>query len=242
MSEEFERYQRQILLDGWGVETQVRLKNSAVFVAGIGGLGCPVALNLALAGVGVIRICDSDMVDVTNLNRQFLHRDSHIGTKKTTSARECLNALNPYSCIETIHEKISPENVDELVGDSRVIIDCLDNFHARYALNQCALKNGIPMIHGAVWGMEGRIAVFEPPRTPCISCIFPEPPESSSVPVLGAVTSTTGSMQAIEAIRFLAGHKMALLGRMLIMDFSAMKFQELELPRNPSCPVCGQGS
>ena len=241
MRERFDRYNRQILLEGWGVDTQVRLRNSRVFVAGIGGLGCPVALNLALAGIGIIRICDSDMVDITNLNRQFLHRDIHIGAKKTSSARECLKALNPDSGIETIDKKITPENVNELVGDAQIIIDCLDNFEARYALSQCALKKGIPLVHGAVWGMEGRVAVFEPPHTPCISCVFPWAPESECTPVLGAVTSATGSMQAMEVLKFLSGGKMALSGRMLIMDFESMKFQELELVRNPSCPICSQG-
>ncbi len=239
MTEKFARYQRQIILEGWGTKAQTRLRQSRVFVAGIGGLGCPVALNLTLAGVGHVRICDSDRVEISNLNRQFLHDQTKIGSKKTNSARECLQAMNPDTNVEALCENICTENVDELVADAQVIIDCLDNFEARYAINRCAMRKNIPLVHGAVWGLEGRLAVFQPPKTPCLSCIFPKAPLATSIPVLGAVTSTIGSMQAIEAIQFLISGKMALTGRLLIMDFSSMKFQELELSKNPSCPVCG---
>ncbi len=239
MTENFERYQRQIILDGWGAEAQKRLKKSRVFIAGIGGLGCPVALNLTLAGVGHITICDSDKVDVTNLNRQFLYNNTCIGLEKSPTAQRYLQGVNPDTQVEALYEKIRPENVDALVADAQIIIDCLDNFEARYAINQCAIRKKIPLVHGAVWGMEGRLAVFHPPNTPCLSCIFPEAPVTSSTPVLGAVTSTIGSMQAIEAIHFLTGEKMALKGRLLIMDFSTMKFQQFKLSKKSSCMVCG---
>jgi len=240
MIEGFERYQRQLILDGWGHEVQRRLKEARVFIAGIGGLGCPVALNLALAGVGHLRICDADTVEITNLNRQFLHCASELGTTKTVSASQYLGAINPDTNIEGVNQKITSDNVDELVGDCQIIIDCLDNFSARYAINQCAIRKKIPLIHGAVWGMEGRIGVFQPPQTPCLACIFPRQMEPVEIPVLGAVTSATGSMQAIQAIRYLAGREMALKGRLLVMDFSTMKFQELTLKKDPSCPDCGK--
>ncbi len=239
MIEGLERYHRQLILDGWGTDAQRRLKEGKVFIAGVGGLGCPVALNLTLAGVGHLRICDSDTVEITNLNRQFLHCGTDLGTTKTVSARQCLGSVNPDTFVEGVCEKITTENVDDLVGDCQIIIDCLDNFNARYAINQCAIRKKIPLIHGAVWGMEGRIGVFQPPDTPCLTCIFPRQMESSDIPVLGAVTSATGSMQAIEAIRYLTGNEMALKGRLLIMDFSTMKFQELRLRKDPSCPNCG---
>jgi len=239
MTGSFQKYQRQLLLDGWDESTQQALRESRVFVAGIGGLGCPVALNLVMAGVGYIRICDSDTVDITNLNRQFLHHENKLGSEKTKSARECLKEINSDVHIETKNQKISSDNVEELVGDSQLIIDCLDNFEARYALNLCSIKKKIPLIHGAVWGMEGRISVFQPPDTACLSCVFPVGPAGAETPVLGAVTTAVGSIQAIEAIRFFTGSKMALSGKLLVIDFHTMEFQQLELSRNPSCKVCG---
>jgi len=233
------RYYRQISMDGWGNEIQERLAASRVFIAGVGGLGCPAAMNLVLAGVGYLKICDGDTVDITNLNRQFLHGEASIGTLKTSSARDSLLCINSGIEIETLPLRITPDNVDELVGDAHIILDCLDNFTARHAIGRCAVRKGIPLVHGAVWGMEGRITVFHPPEAPCMQCIFPEVPEPVETPVLGGVTSTVGSMQAIEALRILAGEPAALKGRMLIMDFSEMRFQELELSRDPDCLVCG---
>jgi len=236
------RYHRQMSMDGWGAETQERLAAGRVFVAGMGGLGCPVAMNLVLAGVGHIRICDSDTVEITNLNRQFLYAQTSLGKPKASSALESLASMNPHVEIVPVQGEINRGNVDELVADVDIIVDCLDNFPARHVLSQCAVRKGIPLVHGAVWGMEGRICVFHPPETPCLECIFPHAPESEETPVLGGVTSAVGSMQAIETIRFLAGERPALMGTMLVMDFPSMSFQRLELSHNPSCPVCGGGS
>lgn len=228
------------MLDGWNEQTQEKLKESRVFIAGVGGLGCPVALNLAVAGVGHITLCDADVVDITNLNRQFLHKEVNIGVDKTRSARDTLAKLNSEVLFETVSRKIVSETVDELVGDADIIIDCLDNFAARFVLNQYMVEKGTPMVHGAVWGMEGRVSFFDPPLTPCLACLFPQSPAlEKDVPVLGGVTSAVGSMQAIEAINYLAGPGPTLGGRMLIMDYSAMRFQDLEVSRNPECPVCG---
>ncbi len=234
-----ERYHRQIRLDGWGPQIQKRLKESRVFVAGIGGLGCPVAMNLAQAGVGHLKICDTDTVEVTNLNRQFLHGEGSIGVSKVLSAEKSLLSINSDIDVVTVEREITAENVDELAGDAHIIVDCLDNFPARYAINRCAVRRGIPLVHGAVWGMEGRVTVFHPPEAPCLECIFPDVSDAVETPVLGGVTCATGSIQAIEAISFLAGFDMALKGRMLIMDFSCMCFNELAIPPNPGCPACG---
>jgi adenylyltransferase/sulfurtransferase len=234
-----ERYRRQILLDGWGTETQERLGRSRVFIAGVGGLGCPVALNLTSAGVGNITMCDSDTVDISNLNRQFLHAEKNIGIEKTVSALQLLSQFNSGIHFTAITENITADNVDELVADADIILDCLDNFTARYALNQCAIRRHIPLVHGAVWGMEGRVIVFQPPATPCLACLFPTAPKQEEIPILGAVTSATGSIQAMEAIRFLSGGLPSLSGRMLIMDYPDMQFQTLEISRNTNCPVCG---
>ncbi|MDY6836601.1 MAG: HesA/MoeB/ThiF family protein [Thermodesulfobacteriota bacterium] len=234
------RYQRQIILSEWGPETQKKLKAARVFVAGAGGLGCPAALNLALAGVGHIRICDFDTVEISNLNRQFLHTEKSVGTRKARSARETLLSINSEITVEAISEKITDRNVGDVVGDAQVIVDCLDNFSARYALNNCAVRKGIPMVHGAIWGLEGRVVFLDPPKTPCLACIFPKAPASEPLPVIGAVSCVTGSLQALETIKYLTGIGRLSAGRMLIIDGSTMVFQELEVFRNPECPVCGE--
>ena len=240
MSCDLKRYQRQIILSEWGPETQKKLKASRVFVAGAGGLGCPAALNLALAGVGHIRICDFDTVEISNLNRQFLHTEKSIGTSKARSAREALLSINSEITVEAILEKITDRNVDDVVGEAQVIVDCLDNFSARYALNACAVRKGVPLIHGAIWGLEGRVVFLNPPKTPCLACIFPKAPASEQLPVIGAVSCVTGSLQALETIKYLSGVGRLSAGRMLIIDGSTMVFQELEVFRNPECAVCGR--
>jgi molybdopterin/thiamine biosynthesis adenylyltransferase len=233
------RYERQIMLSDWGTETQEKLRCSKVLVAGAGGLGCGAALNLALVGVGHISICDFDDVELSNLNRQFLHTEERIGTNKARSAQNALLSINPEVNVEPISHKIADDNVDDIVGDAQLILDCLDNFPARYALNLCAIRKGIPMVYGAIWGLEGHITLLCPPATPCLRCIIPEAPGDETVPVLGAVSCTVGSLQALEAIKFLTNTGGLLMGRMLILDFSTMQFQELETSKDPQCPVCG---
>jgi molybdopterin/thiamine biosynthesis adenylyltransferase len=235
-----ERYQRQMMLSGWGVETQERLKRASVLVVGAGGLGCPAALNLALAGVGHIRICDSDVVEINNLNRQFLHTEQSIGTNKAESAREALVSINSDVTVEAMTHKIAEDNVDGVVADAEVILDCLDNFPARHTLNLCAIRKGIPMVHGAIWGLEGRIAFLRPPATPCLTCIFPKAPTQDDFPAVGAVSCIIGSLQALEAIKYLTKVGTPLSGRMFIFDGSTMKCQELVLSKDPQCPACGQ--
>ncbi len=227
------------MLDSWGDAAQEKLKSSKVFIAGVGGLGSPVAMNLVLAGVGHITLCDADTVDVSNLNRQFLHGEKSIGVDKTHSALKTLSAINSEIDFDTVSQKITTENAGKLIGDADIIMDCLDNFAGRFALNQYAVEKGIPMVHGAVWGMEGRVSFFNPPLTPCLSCLFPESPPLQDVPVLGAVTTATGSLQAIEAIQYLIGLQPALANKILIADYSSMRFQELEVSRNDDCLVCG---
>ncbi len=237
-----QRYIRQLIIDGWGEVTQEKLANSKVFILGAGGLGCPTALNLTLAGVGQITVCDYDTVDVTNLNRQFLHAEKDVDKDKAQSAKDSLSEINSEVTIKTISQKITTDVAEDLVGDAELILDCADNFDARFALNQCSIKNNIPMIHGAIWGMEGRLTVFHPPETPCLSCIFPVPPEPHMIPVLGGVSCSTGGLQAIEALKILTGLGTTLKNKMLIADYSTMSFQTLEIGRNPSCPVCVQSS
>jgi molybdopterin/thiamine biosynthesis adenylyltransferase len=238
-SPDWRRYQRQIILSDWGLETQKKLQRSKVFVAGAGGLGCPAALNLTLAGVGHIMICDSDAVEISNLNRQFLHTEQSVGTDKVRSARSSLASINSGVRLEPICDRITDENVDDIVGDAQIIIDGMDNFGARRALNRCAISKGIPMVHGAIWGMEGRVTFLHPPKTPCLTCIFPKAPPQQEVPVLGAVSCATGSLQAVEAIKYLTDVGETLSSRLLILDCATMQFQELEVRKNPQCPDCG---
>ncbi len=235
---ELQRYRRQLILPDWDEGTQEKLKGAKVLVAGVGGLGCGVALNLTEAGVGHIRICDADVVEMSNLNRQFLHKEANVGVAKTASGYETLHGLNSGIMIEQINQEINDDNVEEIVGDAQIIMDCFDNFPGRYTLNKCAIEKNIPMVHAAIWGMEGRVTFLQPPETPCFSCLFPKPPPKAELPVLGAVACTTGSLQAIEAIKYLTGTGKVLKGRMMIMDSSTMRFMELKIPKNPNCPVC----
>ena len=235
---EKERYARQMMIQGWGQEGQKKLKAARVFVAGAGGLGCPAAVNLALAGVGVLRICDGDSTERSNLNRQFLHDDSRIGINKALSAKTTLSRINPFVEIETISERITQETVDSLVGDSQIIVDCVDNFPARYVLNDCAVRKRIPMVHGAIWGFEGRMMFIHPPQTACLACLFPEAPPAEAVPVLGATPGVVGCMQAMEAIKYLLGVGKLLRNQYLVADFATMGFKTLNVRKDPSCPVC----
>jgi adenylyltransferase/sulfurtransferase len=234
------RYARQMMLPGWTIETQKKLARAKVFVVGAGGLGSPVALNLAMAGVGTIRICDADVVELSNLNRQCLHTEKSIGTNKADSAGATLSSINSKITVEPRSDRITDDNVDAVVGDCHVIVDCTDNFAARVALSRCSLKKGIPMVHGAIWGMEGRVTFFHPPQTPCFECMFSKAPPRKEVPVLGAAPSAIGSLQALETIKYLTGTGRLLKGRMLVLDGRAMEFQELKLEKDPLCPACGK--
>jgi molybdopterin/thiamine biosynthesis adenylyltransferase len=240
LSPDWRRYQRQIILSDWGIETQKKLQGAKVLVAGAGGLGCPAALNLALAGVGHIVVCDADAVEISNLNRQFLHTEQSLGTDKVRSVQSSLSSINSEVRVEAIDQKITDETVSDIVGDAQIIIDCMDNFSARRALNQCAIIKKIPLVHGAIWGMEGRVTFLHPPGTPCLTCLFPKAPSQDEVPALGAVSCMTGSLQAVEAIKYLADLGETLRGRLLILDCSTMRFQELQVHKNPQCPDCGQ--
>ena len=240
MPETFGRYARQIMLPGWSPETQEKLSQAKVFVAGVGGLGCPATVNLAVAGVGTIKLCDADVVALSNLNRQFLHTEQRINTNKADSARDTLVAINSSIIVEPISKRITDDNVDDLVQDSQVIVDCVDNFTTRMALNRCSVRKGIPMVHGAIWGMEGRVTLLRPPETPCFACMFSTAPPEEDVPVLGAVPSVIGSLQALETIKYLTGTGRLLEARMLVLDGGSMEFQELKLEKDPQCPTCGK--
>jgi molybdopterin/thiamine biosynthesis adenylyltransferase len=236
--EERQRYARQMMIPKWGEDAQGRLKASRVFIAGAGGLGSPVAFNLAVAGVGCLRICDFDSPERSNLNRQFLHDDSRIGMNKAESAKLTLARLNPHVVIEAVTERIEADNVDRLVTDADLVLDCMDNFPTRFILNAAAARKGIPLVHGSIWGFEGRATFVHVPHTPCLACTFREAPPREVFPVLGATPGIVGTIQAMEAIKYLAGVGSLLKGRLLCCDFLEMHFFEVKLRRDPTCSVC----
>lgn len=237
--EELKRYHRQMLMDGWGEKIQGKLKQSTVFIAGAGGLGSPVSIYLAVAGVGHIRICDFDSPDWSNLNRQILHDHTRIGTNKAISAKKTIEKLNPSIKVSAFTEKIVAENVDDLVGDAELILDCMDNFPTRYLLNESAIRKNIPLVYGSIWGMEGRLSFIRSPETPCLRCLFPEAPPSEVFPVLGTTPGVIGSLQALEAIKYLTGVGTNIKGKLLLWDGSKTEFRTFRTPKDPDCPTCG---
>lgn len=235
---EQERYNRQILIDGIGLEGQEKLKKSKILIAGAGGLGSPVSLYLAAAGVGTIRIVDNDKVSLSNLNRQVLYRNKDIGAGKAETAKAKILELNPQISVDSITESISDDNVYDLAEGCDIIVDAVDNFATRYLLNDAAHKKNIPLIYGGVYGLEGALSTIIPFKTACLRCIFPGPPSPGTAPVLGATTGIIGSLQAMEAIKYIVGTGRLLTDRLLIFEGFSLKFREVTLRRNSGCPCC----
>lgn len=241
------RYSRQVILPGFGPEAQERLQGSRVFISGLGGLGSPVALYLAAAGVGKLGLADFDQVEKHNLHRQILHRDETIGWPKTASAMDQLDALNPTIDYDSYLEGLTPQNALEILSDYDLLIDGADNFGARYLANDAAYLAGIPVVHGSVLQFEGQVTVFDPHQDgPCYRCLFPQMPEPGSVPncaeagVLGALCGIVGSAQALEAIKLLTGLGEPLRGRLAVFDALTFQWRQLKLKRDPHCPLCGE--
>ena len=234
-----ERYHRHMMIAGWGEEGQERVKSARVFVAGAGGLGSPTSIYLAVAGVGRLSICDCDSPELSNLNRQILHNDSRIGMNKAQSAKLTLSELNPSIDIDAIEARIEADNVDELVGEADIIVDCMDNFPTRYLLNECAVRRGIPFVHASVWGLEGRLTFIHSPGTPCLQCIFPVAPPREVFPVLGAAPGVIGCLQAVETLKYLTGVGQNLKGKLLIWSGLDASFETCPVTRKADCPVCG---
>jgi len=238
-NDELKRYHRQMLMEVWGAKTQVRLKEATVFIAGAGGLGSPTAIYLATAGVGNLRICDFDSLDLTNLNRQILHDESRVGLNKAVSAEMTLAKTNPHIKITALTEKITRDNVDRLVDDAAIIADCLDNFETRYILNECAIRKKIPLVYGSIWGLDGRLSFIQVPETPCFQCIFSEAPPKEVFPVLGTTPAVIGSLQALEVLKFLTGIGSVLKNRLLVWQGASADFRTYKIRKNPDCPACG---
>ncbi len=245
--EEILRYSRHLLIPEVGLDGQRKLKGSSVLVIGTGGLGSPVALYLAAAGVGHIGLVDFDVVDSSNLQRQVIHGTGRIGQLKVESARQRLLDLNPDIEVTAFNEPFTSENAMRIAGDFDVIIDGTDNFPTRYLTNDVCVLLGKPNVYGSIFRFDGQASVFYAKEGPCYRCLFPEPPPPGLVPscaeggVLGVLPGTIGTIQATEALKLLLGIGEPLLGTLLCVDALTMRFDRLALHRHSDCAVCGDG-
>lgn len=241
------RYSRHTLLPEVGTKGQIELLKSKVLCIGAGGLGSPSALYLAAAGVGTIGLIDDDVVDASNLQRQILHSTDRIGMAKVDSAEKTLTGLNPDVKVLKYQERLTSDNVLDILQHFDVIVDGADNFQTRYLLNDAALKLGKPVVHSSIFRFEGQLTVFPADGHPCYRCLYPEPPPPEEAPscqeagVLGVLPGIMGVLQATEAIKLVLGLGTTLAGRLLVYDALKTKFRELKLRQDPGCPTCGEG-
>jgi molybdopterin/thiamine biosynthesis adenylyltransferase/rhodanese-related sulfurtransferase len=242
---EIARYSRHLIMPEVAMAGQRRLKAASVLLIGAGGLGSPLGLYLAAAGVGHIGLVDFDVVDFSNLQRQILHNTHDVGRPKLESAAEHLEAINPEIRITTHEVRLSSANALELLGPYDIVIDGTDNFPTRYLVNDACVLLGKPNVYGSIFRFDGQASVFHPPEGPCYRCLYPEPPPPGMVPscaeggVLGVLPGVIGCIQATEAIKLILGKGTPLIGRLLLYDALEMRFRELRVRRNPECPLCG---
>lgn len=243
--EQILRYSRHLLMPEVGLQGQIKLKNSSVLVIGTGGLGSPVALYLAAAGIGRIGLVDYDIVDSSNLQRQVIHGTSTVGKLKVESAKERLQDLNPDIQVDIYNEPYTSENAMRIAKDYDLIIDGTDNFPTRYLTNDVCVMLGKPNIYGSIFRFDGQVSVFHAEKGPCYRCLFPEPPPPGLVPscaeggVLGILPGTVGTLQATEALKVLLGIGEPLIGKLLLYNALDMSFDFVQLKKNPKCRVCG---
>ncbi len=242
---EIQRYARHLIMPEVAMDGQKRLKASKVLCVGTGGLGSPLSLYLAAAGVGTIGLVDFDVVDVSNLQRQILHFTQDVGRPKVTSAQEKLQAINPELKVIRHEHPIDSSNALEIFADYDVIVDGTDNFPTRYLVNDACVLLGKPNVYGSIFRFDGQASVFFPPHGPCYRCLYPVPPPAELVPscaeggVLGILPGLIGVVQATETVKLLLGSGRPLTGRLLLYDALDMSFRELQVRRNPKCPICG---
>lgn len=245
-NQEITRYSRHLIMPEVGIEGQKKLKNARVLCIGAGGLGSPLALYLAAAGVGTLGILDFDVVDFSNLQRQVIHSEKTIGTPKVESARDRLLELNSDTNIVTYNEMLNSENAMDIMKDYDVVVDGTDNFATRYLTNDACVLLGIPNVYGSIFRFEGQVSVFDAKRGPCYRCLYPEPPPPGLVPscaeggVLGILPGVVGTMQAAEVVKLVIGEGEPLIGRLLFIDVLNMEPRILKLRKDPDCPVCGE--
>jgi len=244
-TEDLSRYSRHLILPEVGMEGQQKLKAARVLCVGAGGLGSPLALYLAAAGIGTLGLVDLDVVDVSNLQRQIIHSTKDIGRKKLDSAEEKLLALNPALNVVKHETMLSSANALDILKDYDIVADGTDNFPTRYLVNDACVLLGKPNVYGSIYRFEGQASVFATKQGPCYRCLYPEPPPPGLVPscaeggVLGILPGLVGVIQATETIKLILGKGESLAGRLLLIDALNMRFRELKLRKNPECPVCG---
>src|SRR6202030_932800 len=243
--EEILRYSRHLIMPEVGMEGQLKLKSAKVALIGTGGLGAPLGLYLAAAGIGKIGMVDFDVVDFTNLQRQVIHGTKDVGKKKLDSAAETMLDINPYVEIDRHEVALSSENALEILKDYDIVVDGTDNFPTRYLVNDACVLLGKPNVYGSIFRFEGQATIFAYPGGPCYRCLYPEPPPPGLVPscaeggVLGILPGIIGLVQATETVKLILGTGQPLIGRLMLYDALGMKFRELKLRRDPGCPVCG---
>ena len=243
-AQELERYSRHLLLPEVGLRGQERLRASRVLVVGAGGLGSPVALYLAAAGVGRLGLVDFDRVDATNLQRQVIHGTKDVGRPKLDSARERIADVNPFVHVDTHDTRLTSANALDILARYDVIVDGTDNFPTRYLVNDACVLLGKPNVYGSIFRFDGQVSVFDAARGPCYRCLYPEPPPPGAVPscaeggVLGILPGIIGTLQSNETVKLLLGIGETLLGRLLLLDALEMRFREVRFAKDPACPVC----
>jgi adenylyltransferase/sulfurtransferase len=238
---ERERYSRQMLIENWGAAGQEKLKHSSVFIAGAGGLGSPVAMYLACAGVGHIKICDKDTVDLSNLNRQIIHKNTRIGKSKVDSAQKTMLEINDGIRVEGINIGIDSTNAAVLLGGAEIVVDCLDNLETRLILNREAALKNIPMVYGAIWGLEGRMTFIHSPETPCLGCIATKSDSMETFPAVGAVPGVIGSMQALEVIKYLTGTGETMKNKLIVWNGYHNQMRAFNVKKRRDCAYCSRG-
>lgn len=237
---ELDRYNRQMMIKGWDVEGQVKLKNARVVVVGSGGLGSPILMYVTAAGIGEIIVVDKGRFELSNLNRQILGWETDVGKAKAVSAAEKLKSMNSdISVIPRVME-ISEENIEEIIDNADVVVDALDNWDTRFTVNKVCVEKGIPFVHAGIYGLSGQATTIIPGKGPCLRCIIPGNPKDAGVfPVVGATSGLFAMIEVMEVFKLIIGFGETLAGKILVLNGEDMSFNKFDVSRNPACTVCG---